>query len=395
MNHPMPQRPHSAFTLIELMVVISLIALLSGMMASLMGLSKRSSQKANTEIVMRKVSTALRLFQRDNGVLPYQVTYPSAVTAANPFSNGLARRLGHALTTAELIAFNQALVNGANKYSYWGNLVDSGSGSVEGNTPGGISFNTNLTYRENYLLLATEVQRPGDARAERHGYTMILNRAAADRARMAVFAGAVDLPGPYIVSPAGHGPGGGSPLDLTTTRLLETSEYGSGMVGWCDDYLEGSLTTREVIGDDVVDAWRRPLVYVCQALPRMRSNSAAVRNLMIKSQDLSWYGLGATGFKSGSGPWTQIIAKQRWRLLSNGRITVGGLCIDGLMANATGMEVLSTAPADSDRRYFSGMGFESDFELWSSGADGALAWSRSDPVNRDNVPLYDYDRGLK
>jgi prepilin-type N-terminal cleavage/methylation domain-containing protein len=387
----LPPANRRGFTLIELLIVVSILAILVGMVASLVGVTRRYGMRSQTLAVMHKVESAVRLFQRDVGVLPYQLSYPDAVSPSAPYSNLLARRLGAAQDAATATNFNAAVATAAGKYTYFADLLHEWNGNWEGSTTGN-SWASNLTYRFAYLISNTQVNgNRGNSPNEGRRYAVLLNRVAAQRARQAVYAGALDLPGPFIVGPTSTS----AVQDLTGTPLLSAAERGSLVTGWCGDYLEGALTPRDIVGDDIVDAWRRPLVYVGQVLPRARSSSALILGTMIKSQDLSWYGLGATGFKAGTGPWNTLVATKRWRLLQNGRVTIGANCLDDAPAPSDPQYNPTGNALDSDRRYYAAPGYEQDFELWSAGPDGRLEWRRGDTVNRDNIPLTDYDRGLR
>lgn len=391
-----------AFTLIELLVVLAVIGVLSGSFMALLGLAGRQARRTNSEATMRKVSTAIRMFQRDNGVLPYQARYPVAgagasvvrvqgfndypdtVSPTEPFPNILFRRLGQSLSTTEQDAVHAVAATAAGKYAYYARVRSSSSGSIE--------LGSALTYNKAYIqpldgLVNINLDLTSTVTSSR--LCSYLNRAAADRARRAVYAGALDLDGPLIAAPTSTAP----VQDLTATPLLTGPEIGSLTTGWCDDYLDGGLSAKDHRDDAVLDAWGNPLVYVGMVVPRQRSTSAWIYNTVVKSQDLVWYGLGSTGYRANTGPWSDLVAAHRWRVLQNGRVTVGGNAVDNRPAG-----VLTGNPGgamDSDRRWFAAPGLELDFELWSAGPDGRFAWTRSDPANRDNVPVFAYDRGLQ
>lgn len=388
------------FTLIELLIALAIVAVLAGMFTALLGIANRQAKRTNTEATMRKVAAAIRMFQRDNGVLPYQARYPvpgagasvalvagwndypGTVSREQPFPNLLFRRLGRSMDQAERDALNAAAAAAAGKYHYYAKLFQADAGMIE--------TGSDLAYRTAYLLPSTQVHAGrGNDTVATSRYASYLNRAGADRARRAVSAGALDLDGPIIVGPTSTAPH----KDLTATPLLAPAEIGGMATGWCDDYLDGSLSAKDRAGDAVLDAWGNPLVYVGMVIPRTRSSSAQIYNTEVKSQDLVWYGMGATGFRANSGPWAEVVAARRWRLLQNGRITVGANAIDNQPAPlCTGNP---GAAMDSDRRWFAAPGFELDCELWSAGPDGRLEWVRSAAANRDNVPLLPYDRSLR
>ncbi|MBN8525222.1 MAG: type II secretion system protein [Planctomycetes bacterium] len=395
-------RQARGFTVLELLIVVSIIAVLAGMFTALLGIAGRQARRANSEATMRKVATAIRMFQRDNGVLPYQARYPvagagaavvlqkgwndypDAVSPAEPFPNILARRLARTMDASEQAAVHTAAATAAAKYGYYARLRSASSGSIE--------LGSTLAYCKEHIQALdgqVNINLTLTSTVDAARLSSYLNRSAADRARRAIYAGALDLEGPLIAGPTSTA----AAKDLTATPLLTGAEAGSLTTGWCDDYLEGGLAERDRSGDAVIDAWGRPLVYVCMVVPRQRSTSAWIYNTVVKSQDLVWYGMGATGYRANTGPWAGLVADRRWRVLQNGRVTVGANAVDNRPAG-----VLTGNPGaamDSDRRWFAAPGFELDFELWSAGPDGRFAWTRSDPANRDNVPAFAYDRGLQ
>ncbi len=54
-----------------------------------------------------------------------------------------------------------------------------------------------------------------------------------------------------------------------------------------------------------------------------------------------------------------------------------------------------TLQLNSDLRTSAGPAFVHEFELWSAGPDGRFAHLRDDGLNRDNIPLLPYNRGLQ
>ena len=49
----------------------------------------------------------------------------------------------------------------------------------------------------------------------------------------------------------------------------------------------------------------------------------------------------------------------------------------------------------SDITTYAAPGFENEFELWSSGDDGRFDRMRDAQVNRDNIPLEPYEKGIR
>jgi general secretion pathway protein G len=75
-------RSEKGFTLVELMIVIIILAVLTGIaVPSYMALRNRARESA-TESEMKNIATALELFQADNEKYPLDTNYPAGLTAA-------------------------------------------------------------------------------------------------------------------------------------------------------------------------------------------------------------------------------------------------------------------------------------------------------------------------
>jgi len=82
---------YNAFTLIELIVVVGIIIVLSGLVLSTAGYARKKSARARAETEMAAISAAIENYKADNGV------YPS-----NPATNGLdARTMGNPTGTTD------------------------------------------------------------------------------------------------------------------------------------------------------------------------------------------------------------------------------------------------------------------------------------------------------
>jgi prepilin-type N-terminal cleavage/methylation domain-containing protein len=390
----------AAFTLIELLIVVTIIALLSSMAMTVLGIARNAARKANTEATLRVVHAALRLFQKDVAVLPWQNQPDAGVTPQTPATNALLRRLGRSLTTAERGDLNQAVALAAGKYAYdcdlnpWNAQESATQPSAltirkawtekvgdwdNGNMGGaGILSQWQLSDRTNPVALA-----------------YLANRLSMQRARQAVLAGVLDLPGPVITRPNGAS----AVADLTATPLLSSADaVPAGVVGWCDDYLDGAIESNRMRGEDILDAYGNPMILVSQLLPKVHSSAVQIGFGSIGGFDSSWFGLGAVGFRPGSGPWAGVMAAKRWRLFSMGRIRLSTVDAgDGrpTPADATYLPDPNHLIA-SDRRWYAAAGVETDCELWSAGPNGTFAWRRDAAENVHAVPFSAiYDRGLR
>ncbi len=75
------------FTLVELMVVIVILAVLTGVaVVSYLNLSPRTKE-SRTELEMRNISTALSTYSADNNVYPLTTGYPDEVESGGYMAN--------------------------------------------------------------------------------------------------------------------------------------------------------------------------------------------------------------------------------------------------------------------------------------------------------------------
>jgi hypothetical protein len=158
---------------------------------------------------------------------------------------------------------------------------------------------------------------------------------------------------------------------LPQTKLL-SSPQSAARPGWAGDYLDGELERRHVAGEAVLDAWKRPLLYVCQVNEGV---TVPIRR----------------------GAWMATMASARSMGLNPvGRTTLAAT------DTVTGEAVLPdpvrypdlAQPRHSDRRFYAPRYGELEFELWSAGPDGLAEWMRDAPVNNDNISMQVYDKAL-
>jgi hypothetical protein len=132
-------------------------------------------------------------------------------------------------------------------------------------------------------------------------------------------------------------------------------------MGWRADYLAGALRTVasdgarldvDASGNAVVDAWGRPLIYICQVRCGVRGGLSPLSTSMVS-----------------------VIRQERYGMAPQGRIP--------------------TDLRQSDIRVTAATEYVLEYELWSAGPDGLFAAMRDDPVNRDNIALIRYDRSLR
>lgn len=235
---------HRGFTLIELLVAISVLAILAGMAMPVVGLAKRTAARKNTESLLAKVETGLRLFKVDMSIYPFQ-EHPTA--AAFPAAdNRLGWALAHDLTVAERADLDDDLAKARKAYG-----------------PGGAHA----------LTVANVDPVVGTYAPDQRTHAGAVNRLGTERATLAILAGYTAVAG----------------LRNKPTTSVITGAKSS---GYASDYLRSDLTREQLQGDCVVDLFRQPLVYICPVIPPMRRLIPADTDRPV---DIEYYGLAARG----------------------------------------------------------------------------------------------------
>jgi len=72
MNHPIPSRParRPAFTLVEMLVVIAIIALLAGIVIPLAGLANKKKIIARAQVTIKSIDLAISQYKNKLGFYP-------------------------------------------------------------------------------------------------------------------------------------------------------------------------------------------------------------------------------------------------------------------------------------------------------------------------------------
>lgn len=341
-----------AFTLIELLVVISILVILMGMLMPILNIAKRASMVTATRAVFAKVDTAIRLFRAEYGPYPWQESYADLASGAT-WTNRLYGAVGTDLSAAESIKIRADAETAASSFEY-----------PDPANP--ISFFNRDT--NNYA--------PGDWHAgTSSGYTIQLNQMAAERTRLAIFSGNVGITCPIYPSELVQWNDVWQMSRLMrivkpTTPLLATPT--AVKPGMAKDYLKGELEPRYISGDVILDAWKRPLLYVCQVVEGMTSQPMMSGDGVLNLKALDW-GMAPLGRKT---------------LADKDAITG-----QALTADASFLPDVTTL-RHSDRRYYAPRGLETEFELWSAGPDGRADWMRDAAVNYDNISLQPYDKTI-
>ena len=365
----------SAFSLVEMLVVLAIIALLMGMLITVMQFAKRSAGITATQAIMAKVDTGLRLFKADIGGFPYQQSYAD-VGAGEAWTNRLAYHLGREMTALEVTAVRADMDWASKQYAYdCTNTADplDPFGKVQ---PATLSANA---FRKAWIIESPysvhHINFAGwDADDYRLSLAALLNQMGQERARMAVAVGHAKVCGVKIPLKS---------IDLSTTRLVPDGDLQSGgSPGWAADYLRGEVEKRFIDNETIKDHFGRPLIYIGQILPGVRGTTASPINRTIFPFNSAYYGLAPTG--------RTILSKSD---AGNGQPTPVDAQYFPDVSNLM----------HSDMRHYAAPKLELDVELWSAGPDGRFTWYRdghdatsgtTTRYNHDNISLLPYNKQL-
>lgn len=369
-------RSRPAFTLIEILISLSVIAVLAAMAMPVLSVAGRAARTSATRSVMHKVSTALDLFRTDIGAYPYQATYADLSAGERP-TNRLGFHLGSTLTPAEIRDLHTDADAAAAQYTY-DCFVPGSKPTEKAPVSAHVFTSTDLFPAWSYeKIAAPDVfgwKRIGLNKEQEMATCVMLNRMGAERARLAIWSGALDLGGCRIEE--ARRPDGTvyrAERDNSAIPLLPGPKATAAKPGWADDYLRGELEARYRDGEVILDAWRRPLVYVCQVVEGMKASRGIIFHEGVQGIEAVRYGLDRSG---------------RRTLAASDPVT-------GLPTTTDGEFLPDPARLQaSDRRRWAAPGLEFAFELWSAGPDGRFDWFRTAGVNVDNVGHQPYDRRI-
>lgn len=393
-----------AFTLIELMIAMAILATIGGMLMAMLGVAQRQAKITNTKSILMKVDQAVRLFRNDMRIYPWQTDLSDAHTDAAKWTNNLARRLAwkpeDADRSAYMTAYQQDLTRlhdafvyrtGDNIGGYATNVL-TGDGTHAFRTP---NNEVNKTLKTNLLMKTGTVGLAASAittsyiprktkEAQQAG--QVLTRLAEEVTVLSYLAGRMPVEAPQGVDPKDADDHARLPVlddrfDQMTSMpsgypyvpYNRSTAYGSDVRGpvltaataqadgWRGEYLADALRRRSVgsavgeideAGTAILDIWGTPLIYVCAVLPGARGYQHALDNIGGAVNE-TYYNLGP--------------ASQR----------------------------AQTTALASDVRTTAAQPYVHEFELISAGPDRSFAALRSDPANRDNVAIIGYARGLQ
>jgi type II secretory pathway pseudopilin PulG len=368
----------SAVTLIEMLFVIAIIVMLSGMLLPLLQIARKEAQKAQTKSVLHQVDSALKLFKQEYGVYPYQQHYPdlSAGDTFDTVPNHLGYNLGTEQTTAAQTAVMKDMATAASCFAYnldptnWNELAQPSLATFKSVDAG------------NGAMGLQSWQWTAGA--------IVLNRMAQDRARLAMFAGDLTMTGTTTLTATGA-----VMLDHAGTVLVPAPQSLANP-GWAADYLHGQIESKYLRSGTILDGWGHGLVYICQVIPAIHGTTLYVQGTNIPPFDPRYWGLGCQGFDQTTGPGPMLKTSARGLLLSVGRIHLNPADAGDGHPPPQDASYLpnNTTFLHSDVRYSAGPGFEDEFELWSSGPDGQFDYWRDGTANGDNIAVQPYCRDI-
>ena len=379
----------AGFTLIELLIVISILLLLMGMLLPMYGIIQRSTLRSRSEFVLKKVDTALRLFKTEWGAYPYQSSYPDMAPGSR-FPNHLFYRIGTNISIGDRAKVVADMDAAGTLYAYQC-TVKNVSGSFQITEPAQLSpfaftyASAGVAFHDQFIA-GTDF----DYQGKNYGAMALLNQSAQEQARLAMVAGNIAMRGPLVCTDAA------TVAVNRTNQVLLPAAQSAGNPGMAVDYLKGDIDASCIGGDDILDAWRKPLVYICQSTPGMQGAGGAIWGFQVPGYDSRMMGLGALGFDPATGPGPALLSG-RPLLLFSGRVRLSQHDAgDGLGATPTDAAAFPSTSnlQDSDVRYYAAPGYEKEFELWSGGPDKDFSYMRGAQANRDNVAILPYNRGL-
>lgn len=408
-------RGNRAFTLIELLIVVSIMIILAGMLSVMMVVAQRQGRVANTRTTLMKVDQAIRLFRTDMRIYPWQTDLGTAPAEPAQWDNNLAFRLAWdppapADATAsdpdritymrkfheDISAIQQKFrfVDGSQvgsategTHAFRSEMPGAGKGTNVLPAPGTLGRTPAAVSAAAGFLLPGASGQPGVNDATSHAQS--LTRMAEELSVLAYTAGSMPVEAPKGIDPAlpadkalfpaedeNHPSftwpsSSGAPFRyLPYNKAGVNGDDSRGPVltsatakaaGWRSEYLAHASSPASAAGNRVeidatgrmfLDAWGRPLVYVCSVRP-------GVRGRMHTLEKTIWSGA----------------IESRYNMGPQGRT--------------------ATALLASDVRTTAAAAYRQEFELWSAGIDGRFAGMRNDPVNADNIALHGYAKGLQ
>lgn len=417
-----------AFTLIELLIVMSIIAVLVGMLSVMLGIAKRTGMATNTRAILARVDQAVRLFRTDMQVYPWQTDVGIAPAEPAQWGNNLAFRLawdppasgsgtptdpdrqtyvGRFQADVSAIQAKFRFIDGAN-------VPPSGT-STEGThafrneppsashrtnlmlAPGTLSFTQMNIWKDDGWIIGSKHFMPGWAGAtiaankinDCTAHAQALTGYAQEISVLLYTAGQMPVLAPTGIDPAQAADKARHPrederyigLPATEGSLFAYRYVPYNKLGTITDDSRGPVLTS---GAAQAAGWRAD--YLAHALVRSGSQGGRAEIDASGTAVLDAWGNqlvyvcavrpGVRGTIHGltSTIWSGSLV-ERYDMTPQGR-------------------TLTTQLA-SDVRTTAGAAHLLEFELWSAGPDGRFAAPRDAQVNADNIAVQGYLRGLR
>ncbi len=401
------------FTLIELLIVIAILALLSAMLTSVMGIAQRKALETNTRALLMKVDQALRQFRSEIGTYPWNTDLTNAHADPTQWSNDLGRRLAWKPADAAeratyLTDMQSDLTTIGNAFAFI-NGRNVGVAGLDGTHAFRAEFTGVAGYRSNILLNENNGNVPLISRPNSH---FLLNGGAASH-----------LPS---INPPANSDGGTAILSASTlTRLaseITLLRYLSGQLPTlAPEGLDPALPADKALRPKL-DARYTTLCY--NTFSRYEYRPYNKRGAL--GDDSRGPALGAAAAKASGwrGEYLSETLRRRSATSAKGDIDASGQTIldpyghalvyvctvsPGARAfstsNLTILDELDygmgpkgravTGAIASDVRSTAARPYALEFELWSPGRNGLFSAMRSDPQNADNISVLSYNKGLQ
>ncbi len=365
-----------AFTLVELLVVLTIILVLMGMLMPLLTLAKRSSLRTVSLSIMAKTEGALYQYKADYHGYPYQLSYAAE---GQPWTNALAYNVGTDIAPADQAAVKADMLTASSPSGYQiinnGGVPASVQAFTDNRNNGASAMDQWGNVEGDEAPQWPQQQGNGNWYWVYDGAPMqtciLLNRLGAERANESLLCGNINACG--VIMQARTGPGGltHNGRDLSQTPLVANPQS-SQHPGWAKNYLDGQVEAKYLSGNAILDSYLHPLIYICQVTPGVQCSFATIRNSNVSVWNPIQYGLqpyargSLTPYYPGT---TTPIAGDQW------------------LPDPSNL-------MHSNMQHWAPPGFELEFELWSAGPDGEMSWWRDDASNRDNIPCEPYNKNI-
>lgn len=411
----------NAFTLIELMVVVSIMTTIASLSVGVLSTAKNQAKITNTRSILMKVDQAVRQFRIDVSTYPFQTDMSDADTNAAKLTNNLGFRLAwKPADDAERQAYIRrfrADIEAINKAFYFQDGASTGIGMPTGDgthafrIPGPSSVKMcNMMLNPGSLSAATPTSSwiPA-ASMDWHGHEnwrfntgKVACRLMSEWTCLRYISGQFDATatGDALTLEAPQGIDPADPADKARypkeDERYVTWTYGTGIYKYVPYNRHGALgndtrgpvlSASSSIPDLETGAMHPPVQgwrgeYLADAL-RQRDASDSPGELDVDRKAI----LDAWG--------NPLIYVCMATPGVSGYSAQGGSHID---ENRYGMQPgqrVVTASLNSDIRTTAALPYVREFELWSAGPDGKFDIMRNGTSNRDNVAILGYNKGLE